>query len=479
MEINKIICCDCLEGMKQIDSASIDLVVTDCPYGISFMGKNWDKAVPSLEIWQECNRVLKSGAFMFVMSIPRLDCQFEMAKRLKLAQFDIGFTPIYWCYSSGFPKAMNISKKVVDFLGVERESQGINPNSRPNKENQNVTSFENKQGHYFELKDNPITAQAKALNGSYAGFQPKPAVEVIMVAMKPLNKENYVKQALYNGKGITWLDNCRIPFESNEEIDSEACPSLRQSEAEEKSLFGVNKIKPQDYEEGKLTFKGDGTGQNYFAQYLVDKRGRFPANLLVSDDVLNDGKYSESDYIQIDKGVGEKTGMFEGGWKERGNVRGFQDSGSFSRYFSLDNWWQERIKILPEEVKKVFPFLIVPKASSGEKQEGLDEFENQKLSGVQNNKYLGVDSAGLRKPSNKNFHPTVKPLDLMAYLVTLGSRDNDLILDPFMGSGTTAIACRILNRRFIGFEINKEYHRIAEARLKDVMQQKKLTELNI
>ena len=464
MEINKIHNMDCLEGLKQIDSASIDLVVTDPPYGMSFMGKNWDKAVPSLDIWQECYRVLKSGAFMFLMSIPRLDCQFEMTKRLKLVQFDIGFTPIFWAYASGFPKAMNISKKVVNFLGTERDK--IEPTGSMHKDKAVYGDYSGQQD-----SDIPITLQAKRLDGAYAGFQPKPAVEVIMVAMKLLSKENYVKQALYNQKGITWLDDCRIPFE-NEDIDSEACPSLRQSEAEEKSLFGINanKIKSQDYEEGKLTFKGDGTGQNNFAQYLVDKRGRFPANLLVSDDVLNDGNVTKTNPHKGDLGL-LYTQKQEWGFK-RLHYNG-QDSGSFSRYFSLDDWWQERINKLPDEVKKVFPFLIVPKPSSGEKQEGLDEFEEKQW----------VTNSKKNKPQNdsavyrKNFHPTVKPLDLMSYLITLGSREDNLVLDPFMGSGTTAIACRLLNRQFIGFEINKDYYNLAQARLKDTIQQKKIFEV--
>jgi len=74
---------------------------------------------------------------------------------------------------------------------------------------------------------------------------------------------------------------------------------------------------------------------------------------------------------------------------------------------------------------------------------------------------------GGRKP-RKNFHPTVKPLKLMSYLITLGSRRNDIVLDPFIGSGTTAIAAKMLGRRYIGFELNEEYHKIAEARIKAV-----------
>lgn len=191
-------------------------------------------------------------------------------------------------------------------------------------------------------------------------------------------------------------------------------------------------------------------------------------------DVLNDGKIStsKSGFDVDDK---PKHAMFVSGEYE-GRIaptQGYMDSGSFSRYFSLDNWWQERIKKLPDEVKKVFPFLIVPKASPNEKQEGLSKFEKKQW----------VDNSKEDKPQNRsaayrsNFHPTVKPLDLMSYLVTLGSRNNDLVLDPFIGSGTTAIACRILNRKFIGFELSKEYHQIAEARLKEYIIQKKLFEI--
>ena len=68
----------------------------------------------------------------------------------------------------------------------------------------------------------------------------------------------------------------------------------------------------------------------------------------------------------------------------------------------------------------------------------------------------------------RNIHPTVKPLKLMSYLVVLGSRESDVVLDPFLGSGTTAIACRMLNRNYIGIEISEEYCKIAEARLKNI-----------
>lgn len=64
-----------------------------------------------------------------------------------------------------------------------------------------------------------------------------------------------------------------------------------------------------------------------------------------------------------------------------------------------------------------------------------------------------------------NIHPTTKNLKLMAYLVVLGSREGDIVLDPYIGSGTTGLACKLLNRNYIGFENNADYYKIAQARL--------------
>lgn len=97
---------DCLELMKSIPDGSVDAIITDPPYGYSFMGKDWDKAVPPVEIWQECLRVLKPGAFACVMSAPRSDVQNAMISRLQEAGFRLDFTPIYWTYASGFPSTL-------------------------------------------------------------------------------------------------------------------------------------------------------------------------------------------------------------------------------------------------------------------------------------------------------------------------------------------------------------------------------------
>ncbi len=93
------------QASSELPDESMDCMVTDPPYGISMMGRDWDRAVPSVEIWKECLRVLKPGAFAFVMCIPRQDCLSRMIINLEDAGFMVNFSPIYWTYATGFPKA--------------------------------------------------------------------------------------------------------------------------------------------------------------------------------------------------------------------------------------------------------------------------------------------------------------------------------------------------------------------------------------
>ena len=119
---------------------------------------------------------------------------------------------------------------------------------------------------------------------------------------------------------------------------------------------------------------------------------------------------------------------------------------------------------LPEEIQRTFPFLIVPKASKSEKNSGLDKFETKQKDERTDVGKGSFTEKGLQP--GKNIHPTVKPVTLMSYLVTLGSRKNDVVLDPFSGSGTTGIACVFSERNYILIEREKEYFEILKARIK-------------
>jgi site-specific DNA-methyltransferase (adenine-specific) len=451
LPLNQIVCGDCLEVMKTFPPESIDLIATDPPYGYSFMGKDWDKAVPSVEVWKECLRVLKSGAFMFVMSAPRQDVLSQMIIRLGQAGFDTGFTSVYWAYASGFPKAMNVSKAVDKRLGVERKITGktARHNGRAFGEGVGDEQYGTYKGGVPNQTE-PSSEEAKALDGSYGGFQPKPAVEIIIVCMKPLGEKTFVEQALKNGKGVTWLDDARIPFVSDEDMEKRKRGELKTNPLGRNEIYGKMKIVDTD-------------------QYL-NARGRFPANLLVSDDVLNDGTIQKSTGHFNSKVDMEGHTLYEGGFKNFTQVdRTLDDSGGFSRYFDLDKWFEKTVLNLPESVRKTFPFLICPKASKSERNKGCENIEPKakcdidKMGGSKCTMKTG--SGNDRNTSYKNFHPTVKPLKLMSYLVTLGSREGDVVLDPFVGSGTTCLASEILSRQWIGIDINPEYCEITQKRI--------------
>jgi len=494
---SKLINGDCLEELKKLDENSVDLLCTDPPYGYGFMGKHWDKfeekqstksqtvgwMSPGMKkttygmreffvpIWKEALRVLKPGALSFIMSAPRSDVQTIMVQTLVEAGFDVSFTPIYWAYATGFPKAMNVGKK------TEKEN----------------------------------------LEGSYAGYQPKPAVEVVIVCMKPLDKKGYMEQAKDNQKGVTWLDDCRIPFagmSDTEQYDKDNVGSQKNFDTEAEGLSRGNqparKSKSDTYErvsafgdsnqsetkdgrnlwgkkatkKVKITKRQPRTDHNVFKQSGFKSEnndtaeasplGRFAANLLVSDNVLDTGKKTKSSGGRSYQNTND---MYSGGWSSddlgTNENPGKGDEGDFSRYYSLDEWWNSRMHKLPKEIRDTFPFLPVPKPSKSEKNIGLDKFDKQQKifngqSPESSKDMKGVEKKFTTQPT-QNIHPTVKPMTLMNYLVILGSRKGDVVLDPFLGSGTTVLSCVTTERNYIGIEREKDYFVIAESRVEKLV----------
>ena len=263
--------------------------------------------------------------------------------------------------------------------------------------------------------------------------------------MKPLSEKTYVDQALKNGKGITWLDDGRIPYQSDKDKNS--------------ATWGNDfDIKKTEYEGG---WKSRGE------KLLASDKGRFPANLLVQDNVLDDGLTYRSGIIDSTNNITHPVTQEIYGKYRRLSASehvSYGDEGSLSRFFSLDAWYSKNIEELSDYVQRIYPFLYVPKASSEERSEGL----NTKEQTVNDGRKKDIDNPFLRGETlRKNIHPTVKPLKLMTYILTIGSRPGDTILDPFMGSGTTGVAAKILHRDFIGFEIERKYFEIAQQRIEN------------
>jgi site-specific DNA-methyltransferase (adenine-specific) len=419
-----------------LPDCSVDAVITDPPYGLSFMGKQWDKAVPPVALWREVLRVLKPGAFAAILCTPRQDCQARMILNLEAAGFVTGFTSVLWTYATGFPKAANLSKLADKRAGAEREVVGLSgrliaPNPKATNYQGTQTFAETAEGREkSQYLTAPATPEAKALDGAYAGFQPKPAFEPVLVVMKPLAEKTYLDQALDNGKGCSWLDDGRIP-------------------TGESLLFGSREIG-----NGEIcgTCNPDDGGHQHVA-------GRFPANVLCSDNVMDDGR--ERAVSGCAKSGNASGAQSETCFGQRIQGTLHNDSGSYSRYFDLDAWWAERVASLPESVRKVYPWLIVPKPSKREKNAGLDRAPVT----VGDGRQKSIDNPFQRGETERvNSHVSVKPVRLMSYLIALFSRPGETILDPFAGSGTTAVASAIMGRECMAVELDPEYAEIAHSR---------------
>ena len=278
-------------------------------------------------------------------------------------------------------------------------------------------------------------------------------VKILRLPNGKFKKPN-VSQFTKQGLGCAWLDDCRIPYNCKENTET---VTRKPSKLKKDAISYVRQDEPLFC----------GTGHH---------KGRFPANVICEDDVLDDGIERKTGDV---KPHPQEPSLFCTCNKHTGSTKG--DTGSYSRYFSLDAWFVERIKDLPKEAQKTFPWLIVPKESVHNKNKGLEDISDKDNAGHKSNfrckicghqKNSGTpcqcvqpewDEIKLQK--TKNNHPTCKPIKLMSWLITLASREGDIVLDPFCGSGTTCCAAKALGRQYIGIEREAEYVEIARKRL--------------
>jgi site-specific DNA-methyltransferase (adenine-specific) len=340
---------------------------------------------------------------------------------------DAGFQirdQIMWVYGSGFPKSHNISKALDKQEGVWRGRAG-NPVDDDTKR-----SF----GQHYERTpmEPPVSDEAKQWDGW--GTALKPAHEPMVLARKPL-EGTVADNVLTWGVGGLNIDGSRV--NPGEKV---------QGGGNGKASLGAS-------------WNGDGDGSITREKVEPHTAGRFPANFIHdgSDEVV--GLFPDTKAT----GSGKVSGFRKGGASEnavglagkKNAADGFSDSGSAARFF------------------------YCAKASKRDRNEGLDGFEE---------KAIGVKGHGLARicatcsatlltggcdcpdrtyinPSRQNHHPTVKPTTLMQYLVRLVTPPNGIVLDPFMGSGSTGKACAYEGFDFIGIDQSAEYVAIAQARI--------------
>jgi site-specific DNA-methyltransferase (adenine-specific) len=488
---------DCIEVMRTLPDNSVDSVITDPPYGIGFMNKEWDspqkhkelieretkraeqrfeegkspakggfsKGVqPGLkiggakegkwfqewcELWAaECYRVLKPGGYILSFSAPRT------YHRMATAFEDVGFEirdQIMWLFGSGFPKSHNIGK-AIDKLGIE---------------------------------NNEWKSWGSAL---------KPAHEPICMARKPLSEKSIAENVLKHGTGGINIDGSRIGFKDEND--------------------GWGKRHNQELTEWK-----GGRSFTHGEQHLEQNDlGRFPANLIIEcicDDSYTkpapaSGHWSKTTTTGFGE-FGNGSSTYEGvGEKESGNMvihtnpecpcymldqqsgvkksikRGSKNNKSYDNSNTATKFTPKETAYTDDntygDTGGASRFFYSPKVSKKERNAGLEELpEKEKdrgnalkcgncglwiLRASGESCKCGEDRIEVRGTA-KNHHPTVKPKELMKYLIKLVSPPNAVILEPFLGSGSTGVAAKELGfiSTFIGIEKEEEYMEIAKKRI--------------
>lgn len=328
--------------MKTLPDNSVDSIVSDPPYGISFMAKKWDYDVPSVEVWKEAMRVLNPGGHALIACGTRT--QHRMVCNIEDAGFEIRDV-VSWIYGSGFPKSLNISKAIDTAAGVEREVVGVHKRHGGGKAKSGSMA-----GELGTESDLPLTAPATEAAKQWDGWGTalKPACEFFTLCRKPLSEKTIAANVLKWGTGGINIDGCRVGTEG-------VTTRSHQAEYAESGWRTGHKVEKLDL-------------------------GRFPANL------IHDGS-------------------------------------------------QEVLELFPEAGdKSPARFFYCPKASKKDRDEG-------------------------------NNHPTVKPTALMAYLCRLITPPGGVVLDPYMGSGSTGKAAVQDGFSFVGIELDPDYYEICKARV--------------
>ena len=413
----KILLGNNLDILPTLADNSVDSIVTDPPYELGFMGKKWDSSgiAYSVELWQQCLRVLKPGGHLLSFGGTRT------YHRVAVAIEDAGFElrdSIAWLYGSGFPKSLDVSKAIDKAAGAEREV--IATRTLKDIRGGNYNGSQPTMEHNYTA---PATDDAKQWQGW--GTALKPAFEPVIVARKPI-EGTVANNVLKWGTGGLNIDGSRIGRQDGD-------------------------VSTGGYGNGGIGMGSVGLdqGEGKDAEWQTSTSGRWPANIILDPytaELLDEQSGHSKDGTAVKRNSAGNN-IFSSTPKPKADDLGYGGQGGASRFF------------------------YVAKASKRDRNEGLDELLETTAADMVDRE---PDSAGMNSPragagrtsGAKNFHPTVKPTSLMEYLIKLVTPPNGTVLDPFTGSGSTGKAAILQGFDFIGIEMTEEYLPIIEGRLK-------------
>lgn len=538
--ISQIINGDCLEVLKKYPDNHFTSIITDPPYGLSFMGKKWDYEVPSVDIWKECLRVLKPGGTALIFAGSRT--QHRMAVNVEDAGFILKDCLMY-LYGSGFPKSTRINLVASRYLLKDDACQC------DERKHNNDHTFPLSKLLYHICKYNGFEEQAEGVSQNVQSVIEKPQDFLddcpiqcrsydelphllSRVSLTFLQRQEYVQEhnhlilpydemddeslhnlslALYNAlpsmQDYFLPSFCRISYELRkvyEDVNSPSeylniCASRLVGSLDFSKLIHGDKLVSCILNIPYLVFclplsillmLNSKKYKSIIPQMkiclncfkLKNKWEGYGTSLKPAyEPVLlamkpNDGTYANNALKHGVSGINIEKARIP----LQGNCSGFQEQkqGRFPSNLILD---EEAAKLLDEQTNNASRFFYCAKTSKAERNAGCEELieKDHEKSHFATSRLNDLRMKNDQKRvSNHNHHPTVKPLSLMKYLINLiMPPTNGLLLDPFAGSGSTIVAATSLGYDSIGIELQKEYCEIARKRVEHEKQKPQQLEI--
>ena len=479
------------DTLKTLADNSIDAIVTDPPYGIDFLGKSWDANTGALETYQECLRVLKPGGHILAFSAART--YHYLAVTLEQAGFEIR-DQIMWIYSSGFPKSQDVGRQLHKKEHGKPDKQRFDPaimikvdgdRYRHPDTNKLYRALPDINGDRLAVahegeKYGTVYEEVIVVDNEWSGWGSalKPAHEPIALARKPMKgsiRENVIK----HGTGAINIDATRVPY------------------ADEKDKASIDHKMPTAAWSGH-TLQVDSYEKGEFVKVETNELGRFPSNVI--------GEILQADYQKYfycpkvsrkERHIGydlNKVPTIEHNDPSTIHLHPLWTPAIGKNVYRLKQAIEEHNAKVPPTDSSGYQGLsnggnylekkqaIVTEASMLSDMGGyyVDENNNEtKLTGKNiwlpqtgriyihglKEEYRKWCEANNKTPSVGNNHPTVKPIELMKYLIKLITPPGGIVLDPFNGSGSTGCAATELGFEYIGCELDPAYVTITHKRI--------------
>lgn len=486
---------DCLDVLRGMADNSVDSIVTDPPYGLSFMGKKWDYDVPSVDVWRECLRVLKPGGHLLAFAGTRT--QHRMAVRIEDAGFEIR-DMIAWTYGSGFPKSMDVSKQLdkVDATETRRDralrfTAWVRSTGLTSARIDELTGT-SMGSHYTTASSQPAVATRE----HFEKLRPHlgcdvPAWVEEMVDWRTVESENFKRREVVGHVEMTDTSVARpaVAYSSQGLADVG------------RRLVAIT----EPHTDAARQWKGWGTALKPALEPITVARK--PLVGTVAENVLAHGTGALNiDGCRVEAEAGGRPLLEVAALRDdvqyRGNalagrVNGSLASSKAAGLTDLGRWpanlihdgHPDVVALFPCEADGVAPVRGVPVAAAHgftaadlgsaarffycakpdreDRDAGLHGREQAKTG---DGRKVDCDNAFQRGATlRSNTHPTVKPTDLMRYLCRLVTPPGGTVLDPFNGSGSTGKGAVLEGFRYIGMDREAEYLEISRARIEHAL----------